>query len=55
MFRKGYKPTYGEKIYHVQKIIFADVPRYTLIDPDSGETVGSYYAFDLAKVESNAS
>ena len=54
MFRKGFKTTYGEKIYQVHNIVFADVPRYTLIDPDSQEPVGSYYAFDLVKVEMNS-
>lgn len=55
MFRKGYKPKYSEKIYVVNNIVFSNVPRYTIMDPETEELVGSFYAFDLVKVEEDDS
>ncbi len=55
MFRKGYKPKFSEKIYVVDNIVFSNVPRYTIADPETGNLLGSFFAFDLVKVEEESS
>ena len=50
-FRKGYKQTYTNEVFEIQKVATFNPPTYNLIDASREEIKGKFYQQELKKVD----